>query len=517
MQRHYVLVIQATFFVVSPILSTFPDQQSLLSTLSLEQKIGQLFMVAAVSDPTINTRFLEYTPYQMDQQYVESLITHYHVGGVIFLGSSTASNLSAMVKHFQSLSAIPLLIGLDGEWGAAMRVRDAVKWPYALTLGAITDTTLLYQLGRAIGAEYRALGIHINFAPVADINTNYDNPVIGYRSFGSDADNVTRAAIAIASGLRDAGIIGCAKHFPGHGDTAIDSHYALPVVAHTRERLDAIELQPFKHLIKAVGFSGLIITDGLGMRAVTEGKEPGQVELEALLAGNDVLLCPVHVPQAIDRIKQAINDGRFSIAQLDEHVLKILEAKAEITDNTPAPADKVMSLLHPPASYALKADLFEHAITIVRDTHAIIPLTPDQPVMHVQLGNTGAANHFAQAIDTRFKVTHIRADGDADYQTLCAQLHTYNLRTTPLIISVHGMSKYAHDTYGMTSELLKLIESACRKSTNCIVILFGNPYSTTLLPDVPCLLCGYEDETEAHDAVAKILVGTLPPQGRLPV
>jgi beta-N-acetylhexosaminidase len=553
MARHYIAIITIAVLSSPPTLCTSLDPQALLSTLSLEQKIGQLFMIPAITDPTINMAFLEHTPYRMDQDYVESLITQYHAGGVIFLGSSTASSLQTMINRFQSLSTVPLLIGLDGEWGASMRVRDAIKWPYAITLGAITDTTLLYRLGCAIGAEYKALGVHINFAPVVDINTNCDNPVIGYRSFGSDPDNVTRAARAIARGLRDAGIIPCAKHFPGHGDTAVDSHYALPVVAHDRQRLDMVELYPFTQLIQSgipaimtahiavpaldstrrpaslshaittqllkqeLGFSGLVITDGLGMCGVTNGLQEGQVELEALLAGNDILLCPVHVPQAVARIKHALKTGTMSIAQLDAHVLKILQAKATITDNHAARTQDIQAVLHSPSAYELKTTLFQHAITLVRDIHAMIPLRSNQKILHLSLANAGTENHFAQELDAVFNVTRLSADNDEDYARILNQLHTYDLHTKPLLISVHGMSKYARDQYSMTPALLTLIQKACRLAHTSIVIVFGNPYSTALLPDAPCLLCGYEDEHEAHDAVISILLGTLPTRGRLPI
>jgi len=524
----------------------------LLTTLSLEEKIGQLFMVPAITDSTINTAFLEHTPYRMDQAYVESLITQYHVGGVIFLGSSTATTLHTVVQHFQTLSTLPLLIGLDGEWGAAMRIRDTIKWPYAITLGAITDTALLQSFGHAIGTEYAALGLHINFAPVADINTNPHNPVIGYRSFGSCPDTVINACGAIAQGLRDAGIIACAKHFPGHGDTALDSHHALPVILHDRQRLDAVELLPFTTLIKTgiagimtahvavpsldpdgrpaslslnvvtdllrthMQFPGLIITDGLGMRAVTAGKKPGETELEALLAGNDILLCPVDVPQAVIRIKQALADGTLSMAQLDAHVLKILHTKAQITTMA-APADQLKSLLHTQTAYELKARLFEHAVTLVRDTNKVLPLRTPCAIVHVQLGTIDAQNHFAQQLDAVFNVMRVRAGNDKEYAALHTTLHTHICADTTALISVHGMSKYARDQYGMIPALLELIRTACALTPRSIVILLGNPYSTTLLPDAPCLLCGYEDEKEAHDAVTKILIGALPARGKLPI
>lgn len=348
-------------------MSIFSNPYLLLKQLTLEQKIGQLIVVAAVSDPAMNTEFMQESVYSMDADYVKKIITNYHVGGIIFLGMSEIGKQFSLTQEFQQLSTIPLLVCMDFEWGLTMRLGDAMNFPRNDVLGrlSVDQDDLVYQMGYEIGNQCKALGVHINLAPVVDVNNNAYNPVIKNRSFGADKELVAHKAILFMQGLHDAGIMACAKHFPGHGDTSVDSHYDLACIMHLRERLDDIELYPFKKMIdagcmaimtahlevpalepirnlptslsyavvtallkKELGFEGLIITDGLGMVGVTKYHQPGELELKALQAGNDLLLCPVDVPKAVAAIKKAINDGRFSQQELDERVLKVLKFKA---------------------------------------------------------------------------------------------------------------------------------------------------------------------------------------------
>lgn len=339
--------------------------EELLKTFTLEQKIGQLFMVAAVSDEESNKLRLLHKPMRMDRAYIEELIKKHHIGGVIFLGKGTPDKQIARTQHFQRLSAIPLLIGQDLEPGPVMssRLPTVEQFPDAATLGTCDDDEV-YAVGAKLAALCKHLGVHINFAPVVDVNTNTNNPIINKRSFGATPELVTRKAIALMRGLQDASILACAKHFPGHGDTDVDSHRDLPHVSHTKKRLAAVELPPFKNLIdngvasvmtahlavpaleaepnrptslsrnvvtnvlqKELGFEGLVVTDGLDMQGVTKHFKPGEIELHALRAGNDILLCPMDAPKAIALIKQAIDEGTISTEELDRHVLKILLAK----------------------------------------------------------------------------------------------------------------------------------------------------------------------------------------------
>jgi beta-glucosidase-like glycosyl hydrolase len=337
-----------------------------LQSLTLDQKIGQLFMVAAVADEEIAHACLWRKSYRMDKEYIKELITTYHIGGIIYLGKSDKEKQIKRTQEFQQLSTIPLLIGQDLEPGrvGASRLPDVFDFPTNQALGTINDTDHTRSIAHTIGKLCTDLGVHINFAPVADVNNNPNNPIINDRSFSASPEIVTQHAIAFAQGLHDTGIIACAKHFPGHGDTDIDSHCGLPVITHNAERLNSIELFPFKALINAkipalmighlvmpafeaqenlpatlspsiitdllqkqLGFSGLIITDALDMQAITDHYTNGSAELLALLAGNDILLCPIDVPTAIAKIKQAIKDSVITEAEIDIHVEKILGIK----------------------------------------------------------------------------------------------------------------------------------------------------------------------------------------------
>lgn len=355
------------YFLLSVTCTLFSAQLSIkdrISSMSLEQKIGQLFMVAAVSDASLNEEYIQKTCYSVEKEYVARLIKDYYVGGIIFLGVATKESVRQSVSMYQQISDIPLLVGLDAEWGVGMRVKDGRSFEKNNLLGLRTNAEIEY-VGAAIGADCKELGVHINFAPVVDVNTNPSNPVIGVRSFGDDPAFVAEKAIAYMHGLQSAGVLACAKHFPGHGDTDVDSHFELPVLHHDRDRLYAVELLPFKKMIAAgvdaimvghlsvpaldptgvpasfsrliidmlrncLDFEGLVISDALDMRALTNHYEPGELELVALLAGNDMLLCPIDVPKAVECIKRAVSDGKLCEQNIDKHVERILHVKAAL-------------------------------------------------------------------------------------------------------------------------------------------------------------------------------------------
>ncbi len=524
------------------------DPTALLDTMSLDEKIGQLFMVAAISDTALNTAFLEHAPYQMDHDYVRSLITQYHIGGIIFLGSGTIQSQINLTRQFQSISKIPLLIGQDCEWGLAMRIRDTIKFPYALTLGAIQDNTLIQLAGNMIGTQCAAMGVHINFAPVADVNTYQGNPVIGSRSFGADATQVAQKSVAFMRGLQAAGTIACAKHFPGHGDTTTDSHYGLPIIAHALNRLTQVELYPFKQLIGAdipalmtghvavpaldntqtpasmsypitteflqhrLGFTGLVITDGLGMQAVTTNKAPGQPELAALMAGNDILLCPVDVPAACRLIKEALADGRLSQEIVDAHVLKMLQTKQQIHTDTPLSFDDITAVIHSTAADELNRELFHAAITIPCDVQNCIPIAPKTSIIHLEIG-THHPTHVAQLLAHQYPVTYTAIDLSTNlYQQLPAMPPDM-----PLIITVHGTSRYARDRYGISTQVANQITDLCRTHPHTILVLFASPYSVSFFQDAPCIICAYEDEHAAHGATVDIITGNKLAVGKMPI
>src|SRR5690554_2895134 len=328
---------------------------SIYENMTLQEKLGQLFMVDIFSsDPKA----------KIDK--IKDLISNYHIGGIIF-SKGGPMRQAKLNNEFQNLAKVPLMIGMDAEWGLAMRLDSTYAFPWNMTLGAIRDNKIVEKVGKRIGEHSKRMGVHINFASVVDINTNPKNPIIGNRSFGEDRENVTLKALAFMKGMQSAGIMGSAKHFPGHGDTDKDSHKTLPTLDFSKERLDTLELYPFRRLIneglgsvmvahlnvpslepqqnfpsslsskivtdllkKEMGFNGLIFTDALNMKGVSNFKRPGEIELAAFLAGNDVLLIPEDVPKALNYLIEAYENELISEKRLASSVKKILYAKYKV-------------------------------------------------------------------------------------------------------------------------------------------------------------------------------------------
>ncbi|HRW90064.1 MAG TPA: glycoside hydrolase family 3 N-terminal domain-containing protein, partial [Flavobacteriales bacterium] len=329
-----------------------PWADSVFQSLDLDQRIAQLFMVAAYSNKD--------AAHETD---IERLVRQRNIGGLIFFQGGPARQ-ARLTNRYQGAARTPLLIGMDLEWGLAMRLDSTFRYPKQMTLGALREDDLIVEMGRDIARQMRRLGVHVSFSPVADVNNNPANPVINDRSFGEDRENVARKTIAYMRGLQQGGVIATAKHFPGHGDTDTDSHQALPLIAHGRDRLDSLELYPFRRMVKEglnammvahlevpaldstpglpstlsrpvvsdlleqeLGFRGLVFTDALNMRGVADADQPGEVELRALKAGNDVLLFPIDPEKAIARIRRAVDEGELPREVIDGKCLKVLRAK----------------------------------------------------------------------------------------------------------------------------------------------------------------------------------------------
>ena len=374
---------------------------SIFQQLTVKQKIAQLIMIRAHSDKGAD-----------HIAQVEELIKKYEVGGLCFFQGTPAKQIS-LVNQYQSISKVPLLVGIDGEWSLGMRLKETMSFPRALMLGAIQNNELIYKMGREIGIQMKRVGVHVNFAPVADVNNNAANPVINTRSFGEDRENVTQKCIAYMKGMQDEGILACAKHFPGHGDTNVDSHYDLPIIPHNRSRLDSIELYPFQTLAKQgiasfmvghlnvpalddrpnrpstlsksmvtciareqMSFDGLIFTDALEMKGVTKHFEKGQTEAEAILAGNDVLLLPEDVLAAITTIEKYLSEGTIDTAQIDVSVKRVLSAKYKVGLHSfkPLSLESVYKDLHKPSALTNRAQLIKEAITLVKNEKNFLPI-----------------------------------------------------------------------------------------------------------------------------------------------
>jgi len=526
-----------------------------LSSMTVEQKIGQLFMVSDLT-PSARAGIAEtdwtQLPYNTGSNYIEKLIREYHIGGIIFLGKNGSPiDQVHMTHNYNQMSKIPLLIGLDAEWGLAMRLNNTtIQFPKNMTLGAISNQKMCYAVGKEIGQQCIKLGVHINFAPVVDVNTNPNNPVIGARSFGQDKQEVAQRAIEYMHGLLDAGVIPCAKHFPGHGDTSIDSHYDLPIIIHDYSRIEDIELYPFKQLIaakipaimtahlnvpsltahkespepvtlskeilnqilfKKMKFSGLVITDGLGMQALTNYYEPGELELKAFLAGNDILLCPVDVPKAFNLITQAVKEKKITEEELNQRVLKILYAKEWALHNKksePINSFDEASLISTDA-LELKRQLYTQAITLVCNYQNTLPLVHDDDEYElITVGTLENNTDFQKAISQKFTLKKI-------------QLEHLEHSTKTLLVAIYPDCKTPQQ---ISSEIQNIVKNILAGHRPCILTYFTNPYALCSLQDTleqraapTALVIAYEDDIDAQIAAAHTIMGLHKPTGKLPV
>jgi beta-glucosidase-like glycosyl hydrolase len=522
------------------------QEQERVQSLSLDKKIGQLLMVGAVATPQ--------KPSVYTEEAIKKFIEQYHIGGIIYLGRSTPEEQLSMTQRLQAHNKqhnpIDLWLGLDAEWGPAMRLDNTIKFPFNLTLGAIQNVSLIQELGYMIGKQLQELGTSADFAPVADTNTNPDNPIINRRSFGQDPTHVAILARAYACGLARAGIMACGKHFPGHGDTSVDSHLGLPSINHDLQRIKSVELVPFKHLIaqgipsimvghllipaydkenpatlsyaittdllkKECGFNGLVITDGLNMHGVTDIFEPGVIEVKALQAGADLLLIPSDVDKAFACIKQAVLDGHISQEELDEHVLKIIHAKNIYKPTRTCSPDKVTEALNCKEAQELSRLLYQEAITIVRDDNSI-PLTASNGTTTVITIGLDTDCPFVTTLNSAHPITPCATSQSPAQEELDAAFATASKADT-VIIGLAGLSYQPHTNYGTAPQTVAFIKTLQELHKQLILVLFGNPYALKLFNDIPTLVEAYEDHPYAQQAAAKVLLGTIHAEGKLPI
>lgn len=529
-----------------------------LQRLTLREKIGQLFMVATAANLTqqeegLTSKLLE-CPYKKAHDYIKQLIRDYHIGGIIFLYKSTPEEQIALSNELQCLSDLPLLVGQDCESGLNMRLYDTVRFPRNMTLGALQDPMLVYEVGREIGEQCKAIGVHLNFAPVIDINNNPKNPVINDRSFGENKQTVADYGTLLMKGMQDVGILTCAKHFPGHGDTTVDSHEALPTIMKSKSVLHDNELYPFKKLIDAhvtavmtghlnvptldpsglpaslsprivtdllkdeLGFTGLVITDGLGMKAITENFKPGEIEWYALAAGNDILLCPVDVPKAVKYIEQAVTDGRFSEDELNNRVLKILRAKEYVfKEQSPfIDAQQVMKTINNNNANALKRVLYRQAITLVKNNNNIIPLQSETitNAAAIQIGGY-LPSEFETTLQKETGLTTYHCPAQPTKEQLNYLMQSIAAHDT-IIVALFDINHKAKN-FGISKRTRKLIKKLSKKDKKIVLVLFGSPYSLSLFTKQDALIMAYEDDQDAQQAAAEVISGKMQAKGELPI
>ncbi|WP_299274399.1 glycoside hydrolase family 3 N-terminal domain-containing protein [uncultured Psychroserpens sp.] len=513
---------------------------SVYNGMSLEEKVGQLFMVRAFSNNN-----------KSNEAEIARLINNNHIGGLIFSKGGPIRQ-AKLNNQYQAISKTPLLIGMDAEWGLSMRLDSTYAFPWNMTLGAIKDNKLVERTGYHIGEHCKRIGVHFNFAPVVDINTNPKNPIIGNRSFGEDRDNVTEKASAFMKGMQEAGVLANAKHFPGHGDTDSDSHKTLPTINFNEKRIDSIELYPYKQLIKeglssvmvahlnvpsleprsgfpsslsthivsdilkdSLAFKGLIFTDALEMKGVSNYSTPGEIDLAAFQAGNDVLLISEDVPKGIAKIIEAYHTKEITEERLAHSVKKILMAKYKVgLDNyKPIGTTTLVADLNRLQDDVLYEELLENAITVLKNKSELLPLRnlETKKIAYVELGDdTGSA--FYDELKKYTKVHKVKAD---KLDELMAKLQNYNT----VIVGFHKKNENPWQGYKFKDkELVWLYEIA---RTNTVILdVFARPYSLldlSSIENIESIVMSYQNSSVSQQKSAQLIFGAIPSKGMLPV
>lgn len=521
---------------------------SVFNNMTPAERVGQLFMVRAHSN--------------LGQKYIDSVagvIEAEQLGGVVLFQGGPVSH-AHVINQYQKLSKVPLLIALDGEWGLGMRLPDStISYPYQMTLGAVQDENLIRRMGVEVAKDFKRLGMHVNFAPVIDVNNNPKNPVINFRSFGEDKYNVTRKGGAYMHGMTEGGIIVSLKHFPGHGDTDVDSHYDLPVLNFSAERLDSLEMYPFRELIRAgasgimvahmhipslddtpnmpssiskpivtdilkerLGFKGLIFTDAMDMQGVVKFFKDGEADLQAIIAGADLLELSENSERAIRLVLEAIQSGRIDQASIEQRVKKVLASKYWLglteTQKTLVNTHGLYEDLNRNSSKILNQQLADAAITVLRGTDAIKALNPHARTAIVSIGEANHITDFQCGLGQTF-TDHlyyaIPTDASSEeIQAVLQELKNFD----QLLVGIHDSRGRPRSTLNYTDDVKGFITNLVAQ--NAIFAAFTNPYALAEivgLENAHGLLVAYQNEPTLQRAVVKALIGKIKPNGKLPV
>lgn len=526
---------------------------SVFNKLSVDEKIGQLMM------PRGNYS------YDYDTARLYKIVRDYHVGGfVLFRNRPTAQAL--LVNKLQAMSKVPLMIGMDLEWGLEMRLDSTVRFPYQMTLGAMQgNEQLLEEMGLQIAQQCKRMGVHVNYAPVVDVNNNPNNPVINFRSFGENREKVTSKALAYMRGLQKGGIITSAKHFPGHGDTGVDSHTDLPVIPHNRTRLDSLELFPYRTLIenglqgvmvahlsipsldstknlastlsknivtdllrKDLSFKGLVFTDAMDMQGAVKFFPEGTANVKAILAGNDILETFIDVPAAFNAIKKALEKGEISQADIDLRVKRILTAKAwaGLDQYKPIETKNLIADLNPKKSEVLNRTFAEETVTLLKNEENIIPLKnlDTLKIASLNIGNptfgSKKPTDFQKMLSNYTDVQHFNLDENSSNEAIQAirdSLKNYNL----VLMAVNGQSVRPAKNYSIHPKIQELVKEFAN-SSKTIVSLFSNAYTLSKFENLDkgkALITTYQESPQMHEsvAVAELIFGAIGAKGKLPV
>ena len=524
---------------------------SLMRVLTPRQRVAQLFMVAAYSNkPAVY------------QDSISALIKNYGIGGLIFFQGGPVRQ-ARLLNRFQQESRVPLLVAMDGEWGAGMRLDSVLRFPYQMSLGAVplADSLLIYDLGREVARQFRRLGMQVNFAPVVDVNNNPANPVIGFRSWGENPAEVARLSRLYMRGMQDAGVLAVAKHFPGHGDVAADSHLALPLVNASRARLDSLELPPFKSMIangiggmmvahldvpaldtargpstlskpivtgllrQQLGFRGVVFTDAMNMKGVLVKTPTGEAEVRALLAGNDILEFSKNVPVALAAVLVAVDSGRITQARIDASCRRVLALKqwAGLREYRPIKEQNLIADLNPPHARYLSHRLMEHSLTLLRNQGNILPLQRLDTLRLATLvlgGEPADTTDFQRAVadyDAQAGHFHLPTAPTMDeLMDIRARLFSYDV----VLVALQSLGRLPATNFNISPEANLLLRELTKPGQRVILSIFGSAYAAAKVRDfdrASAVVMAYQDGPDAQALAAQLIFGGVGAVGKLPV
>ena len=505
------------------------------AALNINEKIGQLMVIRVHSN---------WSQYKIDS--ISALIQQYNVGGLCFFQGGPVRQ-AMQTNAFQSVAKTPLFIAIDAEWGLGMRLDSVESFPRQLSMGAFASSDLVYQMGAAIAEQCKRLGIQINYGPVIDINNNPLNPVINDRSFGQSKTKVIQQGVAYMKGMQDNGIMATAKHFPGHGDVNVDSHFDLPVINKSRAALDSLELEPFKALINAgiesimvahlsvpaiddrpkyatsmspnavngllkkeLGFKGISVTDAMDMKAIANYFPQGEANVQAILAGNDMLCLPGDLGQSINKIRAAIKEKRLKRSDINARVKKILTAKYKYGLGTPQQIDTTNIIADLNQSIGtINASMAQQSLTFLRATNS--------PVLNNKTAylafNAKSATAFTNSITSAYGVKVFYTSGkDAnELAFINDSLKAYD----QVIVGLHGYNRRPANHFELPAATLQFLNE--KGHEDWMHLIFGNPYAVSDFNTINNILFAFEDTKHSHAAVQKWLEGKLQAGGTLPV
>ena len=522
---------------------------SVFKSLNRDEQIAQL-MVVRLSTIDMRTKTVTFF-----DSAVAELSRQYNIGGIcLFQGSPTKQ--ATIINSLQAKAKTPILMCIDAEWGVGMRMIDSVlPLPKQMMLGAVQDSNIAYQYGRVVAEQCKRIGVQVNYAPVVDVNNNPDNPVINDRSFGEDKYKVASYAIQYMKGMQDNGVMACAKHFPGHGDVSVDSHYDLPIINKTRAQMEALELYPFRRIFNAgigsvmiahlyipsidstknratslsknnvtdlmrnqLGYQGLTFTDALEMQGVKKFFPDGQASVESLIAGNDMLCLPADIPLAMAKIKTAIDSGRLSWADIEMHCRKVLLAKYQygLSKWQPINTDNLTSDLNSKVPFMRKL-IAEEALTVLKKTDAaFFPMKENEKgVVYVSIG-MNADNAFASRMRKDYNADVIYFDYKQDDSKIASTIAAIKKQYKKVVIGIHGYSRIPANNFGISKAAVDLVTQLQQK-THAITFVFGNPYALKNWCNAKNLIACYEDDSIIHNVAINLLQGKIAARGKLPV